>query len=42
MKVHYLYDENVKCVTLLEIFLLQAIYFEEPLEKAKFKNGIFF
>lgn len=36
MKAHYLYDENVKCVTLLENFLLQAIYFEEPLEKAKF------
>ncbi len=25
----------------LELFLLQAIYFKEPQEKAKFKNGIF-
>jgi len=37
MKVYYLDHINVKCVTLLEIFLLQAIYFKKPQEKAKLK-----
>lgn len=41
MNVHYLDDVKVKRLTLLEIFLLQAMYFEDPQEKAKLKGGSF-